>query len=85
MDFSDLDVKVNLWNFHEIYFRNTFHIQKCLETGKQQNPLKKSLFQGIWSFLLLGILLFILFPDTFGKGWKVKGSRGFVISPVARA
>ena len=28
-----------------ILFLYTFHIQKCLETGKLQNPLKKSLFQ----------------------------------------
>ena len=36
-------------------FLDTFHIQKWLETGKRQIPLKnKSLFQGILSFLETG-------------------------------
>ena len=55
-----------------LLFLDTFRIQKCLETGIRQNPLKKSLFQGSLSFLL--------FQDTF----RIQGSRGFVISPVSR-
>ena len=57
-----------------------------LETGKRQNPLKKSLYQWILSFLLFletfrieGVLLFLLFLDTFGKGCKVGRFKGIVI------
>ena len=31
-----------IWSF--LMFLDTFRIQKCLETEKQPNPLKKSLF-----------------------------------------
>ena len=72
-----------------LLFLYTFRIQKCPETGKRQNPLKKSLFQGILSFLLFldtfriqGI--FVVSPVS-RHFWKMlQGSRGFVISPVIR-
>ena len=56
-----------------LLFLDTFRIQKCLETGIRQNPLKKSLFQGSLSFLL--------FQDTFGKCCKVQGVLSFPLFP----
>ena len=40
-----------IWSF--LMFLDTFRIQKCLETGKRQNPLKSHYFKGL------------LFLDTF--------------------
>ena len=80
---------------------DTFHNQKCLETVKQQNPLKysknlvKSPVSGHFPYSKVSrnsettksleimtfqeILLFLLFLDTFGKGWKIRRSEGWKI------
>ena len=34
-----------IWSF--LMFLDTFRIQKCLETGKRQNPLKSHYFKGL--------------------------------------
>ena len=71
------------------YLLDHFCTLSVFKTEKLQNPLKKSLFQGILSFLLFldtfriqGI--FVVSPVS-RHFWKMlQGSRGFVISPVSR-
>ena len=55
-----------IWSF--LLFLNTFRIQKCLETVKAKS-FEIITFQEI--------LLFLLFLDTFGKGWEIRRSEGW--------
>ena len=60
-----------------------FLYSKVSRKGKQPNPLKKKSFSNDFvvspvarRFPYHGNFSFLLFPDTFGKGWKVRKLEG---------